>query len=300
MINNNDFHTIREALKWASSLLQKEQHHSKIADWLMQSLINIDHTQLMLRLDEPLDQQKAVYYKMWVMRVINGEPYQYITGVEQFYGREFTVSAAVLIPRPETELLVEGVLQRAERLFSNEKNRLLKVVDIGTGSGAIAITLAAEWASTGQAFDIVGLDISDDALQVAKHNSEKLNTSSVRFMKSDMLDELVQANEKVDIIVSNPPYIPYSEQEDVQAHVLNYEPHTALFATEEGLYFYRNIVSQASYVLKERGLIAFEVGIHQAQQVVDIITNAYPQAHCEIVKDFQGIERMVFATISLP
>jgi release factor glutamine methyltransferase len=280
--------TYREALLRASSLLQEAEINPKIAEWLLLHLIQVNRTEWMEYINSEIAFSQWEIYSAWFQRVITGEPYQYITGIEEFYGREFSVSPAVLIPRPETELLVDQVLHNRSTRWSTEEQ--ISGVDVGTGSGAISVTLALECASLA----MTAVDISREALRVAQANATKLQ-ANVQFLHSDLLTALIEKKQKVDIIVSNPPYIPKEQKAELDRNVVDFEPHLALFATEDGLFFYREIIKQAVIVLNPKGMLAFEVGLGQADQVVDLIKQHFPQAECQVKKDLQGIQRMVFA-----
>jgi release factor glutamine methyltransferase len=282
--------TYREALQRASSLLHKTEKNPKIAEWLLLHLLQVDKNQWFEYINKEISLSHWGTFFTWIERVLDGEPYQYITGVEEFYGREFTVSPAVLIPRPETELLVEQVLQY-KRKFWSETEQIVGV-DVGTGSGAIAISLALECDS----LRMMAVDISNEALQVAKDNAFKLQ-ANVEFLPSNLLAALTQAQQKVDVIVSNPPYIPTKQKAELERNVVDFEPHVALFAPEDGLFFYREIIKQAQGILKPKGMLAFEVGLGQAQQVVTLVKEYFPHAQCQVKQDLQGIDRMVFALI---
>ena len=181
-----------------------------------------------------------------IKRLENGEPVQYIVGNQDFYGYILNVDKRVLIPRRETEELVEEVIKRAKN-FNN-----LKIVDIATGSGAIAISLSKELNTK-----VIATDISLDAIDVAYDNI-KNNNANVEILHGDMLEPLINNNLKVNILVSNPPYI--KENEKIEKIVYNNEPHIALFAKEEGIEFYRKILKDSNKILEEKFLIAFEIG----------------------------------------
>jgi release factor glutamine methyltransferase len=300
--------TYREALQGASSLLTSKELNPKIAEWLLFHLLQIKRQDWFEYVHQviPVDQLKL--YQVWINRVLDGEPYQYIIGVEEFYSREFQVGPEVLIPRPETELLVENVLKFLKGIWIENgwKERSLplgekehpKVVglDVGTGSGAIAISLALEVAKESGAYpqlQMNAVDISEEALQVARQNAER-HQADVTFYQGDLLSHFIEGKEKVDFIVSNPPYIPYSHKEGLARNVVDFEPHMALFAEEEGLFFYHEIIKQSILVLSSPGLLAFEIGQGQDEQVVELIKQYYPQATYYVKEDYQGIKRMVF------
>lgn len=282
--------TYREALRRASSLLQSAEKNPKIADWLLLHLLHVNQTQLMGYINKDVPSSHWTKYTEWIQRVVEGEPYQYITGVEEFYGREFSVSPVVLIPRPETEQLIEQVLHVRNKLWPTDEQ--ITGVDVGTGSGAISITLALECASLG----MTAVDISREALEVAQANAIK-HQAKVRFMQSDLLTALIERGQKVDIIVSNPPYIPTEQKAKLDRNVVDFEPHLALFAPEDGLFFYRQIIKQAKAVLNPKGMLAFEIGLGQAGQVVDLLKEHFPLAECQVKKDLHGVERMIFAYV---
>ena len=188
-----------------------------------------------------------------IKRLENGEPVQYIVGNVDFYGYILNVNKDVLIPRRETEELVEEVIKRS-KLFNNPT-----IIDIGTGSGAIAISLSKELNC-----HVYASDISNKALMVAKENAIK-NNANITFLQGDMLKPFIDNKIKVDIIVSNPPYI--KENEEIEDIVKNNEPNIALYAKNNGLEFYESILKDANRVLKEKYLIAFEIGKTQGDDI---------------------------------
>ena len=208
---------------------------------------------------------------------------QYIVGNVEFYGNLIEVDSNVLIPRFETELLVEKTIMYIQRLFSKDKISNLKILDIGTGSGCIAITLKKELNSK-----VVGVDISLEALEVAKRNAIH-NEADICFYSSDLFSNV---SGKFDVIVSNPPYIRYDEAiEDI---VKNNEPHLALYASEQGLYFYRKILEKASTYLSNQFLIAFEIGESQGEAIKNMAYLYLNDVSVNIEKDYSGRDRFVF------
>lgn len=212
-----------------------------------------------------------------------GIPVQYIVGNVDFYNYNFIVNENVLIPRFETELLVEKTINYIKKYFDNA----VEIVDLGTGSGCIAITLSKELNVS-----VDAVDISEQALEVAKQNNIK-NNSMVNFYLGDMLKPL---NKKYDIIISNPPYIAYDEE--IMDIVKNNEPHTALYADNEGLYYYEEIIKNCRNYIKDKALIAFEIGYKQASRIKDLALKHLP---CEVIieKDYSGKDRFVFIMIKL-
>lgn len=286
--------TYREALMGASSLLQEIDENEKIAEWMLRHLVRSESQGWPWILDEPIQQDHLHDYTQWIQRVSAGEPYQYVLGEAEFYGREFQITPGVLIPRPETEMLVEKCLQLQSSVTASFPTGL----DIGTGSGAIAISMALEW----QGLRMFAVDVSEQAVQVAARNAERyqadVSVHQFDVSQDHFLDSFSQSiPEKVHFIISNPPYISKEDRETIDAQVLRHEPHLALFAAEEGTYFYRKIVEHSQNMLLKPGLIAFEVGWGQAEQVVGIIRKTYPTATCHVEKDLQGVARIVWATV---
>lgn len=215
----------------------------------------------------------------------DNKPIQYIIGYQTFYGYDYYVDERVLIPRFETEELVENVILLYDQYFSNEE---VSVCDIGTGSGAIAITLALEESN----MNVMATDISSEALEVAEVNNKKYN-ANVKFLQGDMLEPLY--GKKFDIIVSNPPYIPSGE--DVQSLVKDNEPNIALFGGNDGLKFYRIIVENVSKIANEKFILAFEHGYDKNLEIEELIIKSFPSAKVIHKKDMQGKNRMTFAIV---
>ena len=207
-----------------------------------------------------------------------GKPVQYIVGNVDFYDVNLLVNENVLIPRFETETLVEKTINHAKELTEP-----LDILDIGTGSGAIAITLAKHLSC-----HVLATDISEEALEIAKINSKR-NNVQIDFKQSDILKN-VQG--KFDIIISNPPYI--AKDEVIDDLVKDNEPHLALYAEEDGLYFYRNILENVKPFLKEKSLIAFEIGMTQSAAITKIAQNYLPHAKIITEKDLTGKDRYIF------
>ena len=212
-------------------------------------------------------------------RLKNGEPVQYIVGNVDFYGNIIDVDKNVLIPRFETEELVDKLIKYVNKYFDKKAD----IVDLGTGSGCIAITLKKALNCNMDA-----VDISADALKVAKNNALK-NNILINFYQGNMLEPL---KKKYDIIVSNPPYI--ANDEEIMDIVKNNEPHLALYADNNGLYYYEEILKKAKKYLKEKFIIAFEIGYKQGKSIYDIAKNYFPNSKIKIEEDLQGKDRFVF------
>lgn len=215
-----------------------------------------------------------------IKRLNNGEPVQYIVGNVDFYGYKINVNKNVLIPRFETEELIFKTIN----LIKKNLNENIKVLDIGTGSGCISIALKKEIPG----LDITAVDISEDALLVAKNNALE-NNCEINFIKSDLFNNI---DDKYDLIISNPPYISYDEQ--IMDIVKKNEPHLALYAKNNGLYFYEEIIKNSSNYLNDKNIIAFEIGYLQANEIKKMAHKYYPNSNIIIEKDMQEKDRFVF------
>lgn len=212
-------------------------------------------------------------------KLLEGYPIQYLIGYVDFYGYKIYVNENVLIPRYETEYLVQKTINYSKTIFNDK----LDILDLGTGSGAISIVLGRELNSI-----VTGVDISEDALNVAKKNAIE-NKVSINFIKSNMLDSV---EGKYDIVVSNPPYIDIDEK--IMDSVKKYEPHLALYAKDNGLYFYKNILSNIKPYLKERFIIAFEIGWWQGSLIEKIAQEYFENSNILIEKDLTNRDRYIF------
>ena len=277
--------TVKELIKQAESRLDDSNKDVNVAKVLFYHLANKEPHELYLMYDEEVDKDLEKQFLMGMEEYYNGRPIQYIKGVETFFGRDFKVNENVLIPRYETEELVENILYRIDDYFSGYKN--ITLCDVGTGSGAIAISLALEEPK----LKVYATDISDLALTVAKENANNLK-ADVEFLAGDMLQPLIEKNLKVDIFVSNPPYIP--QEQEIEAVVKDNEPHVALFGGNDGLYFYRKIFEGVNELLNERALLAFEMGFDQRKLMEEALQKYFPNDPYEIIKDINGKDRMLF------
>lgn len=280
---------VYEALRWASSFLNERGLEEPIAEILLKHYLQVDRTKLLQMFHDELSTQILEQYRDALEQISKGVPVQYITGVETFFGRQFMVNENVLIPRPETEELILGLLQRIEKCYGSKQ---ISLVDVGTGSGAIAITLALE----NKNIDVTTIDISPEAIEVASHNSQKLK-ADVLFLNGDLLQPIIDSGKKVDVVVSNPPYISESDFLTLDDHVRDHEPKLALVGGETGYELYERLVAQLPHVLKENGIVAFEVGLGQSSQVEALIKEQLPNAITEIVFDINGKDRIVFAHV---
>ena len=279
--------TLREALSIATAQLAGDEHlrdtATRDAELLLLHTLQIPRVTLIAHPSQELNASQRAAYEDSIARRLRHEPVQYITGQQEFYGLTLKVTPAVLIPRPETEHLVEAVLQR---LPANEP---LKIADIGTGSGAIAIALAVHLPHAA----ITALDISPDALAVAASNAHKHNLSDhIRFLQSDLLSALDPEAGTFDAIVSNPPYVAETDRLTLHPQVRDHEPAAALFAGETGLDIYRRLIPQAHSSLKPNGLLALEVG-HDQQAAIAALFQSWQ--NLSFINDLQQIPRVAVA-----
>ncbi|WP_349549106.1 peptide chain release factor N(5)-glutamine methyltransferase [Leuconostoc pseudomesenteroides] len=275
-----------EAKKWALIELRQagmsEQDAKDNLDFLLSGALNINYGMLRANMSRQMPAALATIWPKWVSELVKNRPPQYILGHAPFFGREFLVDERVLIPRPETEELVDWILKDA-----GSGVQPVSVLDIGTGSGAIIETLMLE----NQRVRGFATDISDEALTVAQANAQRFELSFLHFAKSDVysqLDGLV-----FDIIVSNPPYIATQDKHEMDASVLTFEPHNALFAEHDGLDIYERIAAGLDEHLTAHGRAYFEIGYQHGPAVVDMMQAALPNAKITLRQDFAGLDRMI-------
>lgn len=281
--------TIREAFAWASSFLRKRGTESPEfeAEVLLRRLLGWNRTELFTRMKEPFPSHLELKWINWIERRVHGEPIQYIVGDQEFYGRVFAVTPAVLIPRPETELLVEGILQEGKKLFGDEP---VRVAEVGTGSGCISISIALEASS----WTVSTVDLSSEALRVARENAVSYDVlERVELLQGNLLEPLMTKADQFQIFVSNPPYISSREMLGLERQVRDFEPHLALHGGEDGLNPYRLICKDLDS-WKNLRLIAFEIGADQGKAVENLVQSISGVVKTEIRRDYAGFNRMVF------
>lgn len=276
---------LRDLIRQSEAMLDEKDKDCNVAKVLFYHLANKEPHQLYLMMDEEVDEDLLQQFQAGMKRYMNGEPIQYINGKENFFSRDFIVNENVLIPRYETEELVENILYKIDDYFEDYDS--INLCDVGTGSGAIAITLALEEPK----LNVIATDISQEALEVAKENAKELG-AQITFHQGDMLQPLMENQYKFDIFVSNPPYIP--QDQDIESVVKDNEPHVALFGGNDGLYFYRKIFQDVQKVLKDRALLAFEMGFDQREIMCEAVEHYFPGIPYEIIKDINGKDRMLF------
>lgn len=231
------------------------------------------------RYHDPLSQQDLDRYQSFIRRRLRHEPLQYITGETEFFGLRLYTAPGVLIPRPDTEILIEETLKEAAPDA--------RILDIGTGSGCIALALASRLPNA----TIVGIDLSADAIQLARKNQLRLGLTNVEFKNADVMsEENINSLGKFDIVVSNPPYIPVDEYETLDREVIDFEPRGALTDDADGLTFYKQIITIAPKLLRSGGRLLLEVGYGGAERVAGIASNL---RYLRTAKDLAGIERVI-------
>ena len=270
----------RQAITKACLLLRRQAKEESLARFLLMYMLDEMrefNENLALELTEE-DEQK--YFQLINKHIKDDTPLSHLVGFEYFYDRKFKVTSDVLSPRMETEELVYKVIDYIRK--NNLTN--IKILDLCTGSGIIGITLKKEL----EEFDvkILASDISSRALTVAKENASSLE-ADISFVESDLFSNI---QDKFDIIVSNPPYIAHDDKKTIKENVLNYDPHLALFADEEGMYFYRNIIEKSRPYLNEKGVIFFEIGYDQKEKIITLGENN--KFETVVYKDINGRDRI--------
>lgn len=280
--------TLRMILWSADYLTEKGVESGRLdAEWLLAAALGVDRLQLYLQFDRPLSPEERDAFKPLLRRRANREPLQYIIGRAAFRQLELKTDPRVLIPRPETEMLVQEVLDWAAAAGKN----LGSVWDMGTGTGAVALSLAVEGACT----RVVATDSSRDALSVAADNAKRYDVSGLVEFREGSLFEPLEKGEAFDIIVSNPPYIAEGERRDLQPEVRDWEPSEALFAGEDGLDVMRQLVAGAPNRLLAGGLLALECGLGQAEGIATGLSATGAFGTVRIRPDLTGRPRFVIA-----
>ena len=273
----------RQAITKACLLLGRQEKEESLARFLLMYMLDENSQLFSNNLSEQLSKEKEnLYFTLIDKHIKEDAPLSHLVGFEYFYDRKFKVTSDVLSPRMETEELIYKVIEYVKK---SEKNNL-KILDLCTGSGVIAITLKKELED--YPVEIIASDVSVAALNIAKENANT-NKAEVSFIQSDIFENI---KDKFDIIVSNPPYIDYKDRTTMQDNVLNYDPHLALFAEEEGMYFYRRIIEEAKEHLTQDGVIFFEIGYDQREKIIELSRlNNY---NAKVYKDINGRDRMAF------
>lgn len=269
-----------EVLNWASSFLENHGQEIYIAEYLLLERLGWSKTEWLMNMKKPVPTVVLEQLEKDLKLVLEDYPPQYIIGSCEFYGECFKVTPATLIPRPETEELVELCLT------TNDQSQPLKVLDIGTGTGAIALSLKRH----APVWQVTAVDLSSEALEVARQNAENQKLD-IAFLLGD-LTEPVKA-EEFDIVISNPPYIGNQEWAEMDTSVRTYEPKLALFADNQGLAIYERLALELPAVIKSTGKIYLEIGYRQGEAVKELFKKEFPTKIVSIHQDLAGQERMV-------
>jgi release factor glutamine methyltransferase len=279
--------TLRQALTAAAAQLSIREHlratATRDAELLLLHALQMSRATLLAHPHRELTPDQKILYENTIERRLHHEPIQYITGQQEFYGLTLSVTPAVLVPRPETEHLVEAVLKLLP------VDRPQKIADIGTGSGAIAIALATHLPLA----EITALDISTEALAVATSNAREHNVADrIRFIQSDLLSSLSHEAATFDAIVSNPPYVPQTDRHTLHPQVRDHEPAIALFGGETGLEIYHCLIPQIDMALKPNGLLALEIGHGQRNAIASLLKTWH---NISFINDLQMVPRIALA-----
>jgi len=300
--DNNDFENMEKSEKQLKLLLDKSISYLEknnidesklIAEIVFSHVLNIDRMMLFTKYRDEIEDEKIEKIRYFIQKIGREKfPVQYLLNEQEFYGRKFYVDKGVLIPRQDTEVLVEKMIEILKNnILKNknlEKNLKIhpKILDIGVGSGIIGITAALEIKDS----YVLGVDISEKALDTAEKNKELLKVSNIKFLKSNLFENV--EFKQFDMIVSNPPYISLNEAGIMSDDTLLHEPSEALFAENDGLYFYYEICQKALDYLADFGYLLFEIGYKQGKNVAEIMTSSGFK-NVEVIKDLAGLDRVV-------
>ncbi|MBP1924497.1 release factor glutamine methyltransferase [Sedimentibacter acidaminivorans] len=283
--------TIEKLLKDGLNMIEKRDYNNPFLDvqLILSHLINKDRIYLHMNKDEEVKSDVSKKYYDMVERRNIGYPLQYMINSQEFMGLDFFVQEGVLIPRSDTEILVEKIINLVNN--TELRNKTINILDIGTGSGAIALSLGYFLKNS----LVTAIDISDIAIETAKINADKLGLSNVLIKKSDVFGDVKNAksNEKYDIVVSNPPYIEKSVIENLQTEVSKYEPKLALDGGVDGLDYYRRIVEVYGFIHSDKSILSVEIGYNQKKEVLKIFEDAGIFSFIESDKDLSGNDRVV-------
>ncbi len=286
--------TVLDIIKSSTELLVSKNIASARlnVELLLCEVLDCDRVKLYLDFEKPLTKNELDLYREWFKRRMNHEPLQYITGHAYFYGYRFKVDENVLIPRQETEILVEKVLEDILKNVKNNPKDILNILEIGTGSGCITIALAKKLDEQNQNYNIVAIDVSKEALEISKYNLEKLegDTSKISFVEKDIFD-IDKFNKDIDYIVSNPPYIPFNEFEALDEEVNKYEPTISLTDYKDGLSFYRKIIELYSSTIIT-GRLFFEIAYNQKENL-EKLSNEFKGLKLSFYKDYSDNFRVL-------
>ena len=289
-IDNNEKES--ESIKTVKILLEKSieyleknnvEENKLIAEIIISNILNVDRMMLFTKYREIVSDNDIEKIREYLKKIAKDKlPLQYLLNEQEFYGRKFYVNKGVLIPRQDTEILVE----KAINIVKDKKIKTPKILDIGSGSGVIGITMALEIENS----KVLGIDISDVAIEISNKNREILKAKNIKIVKSNLFENV--SFKEFDMIISNPPYISRDEIDVMSENTLSWEPEEALFAENEGLYFYNEICDKGYEYLQKEGYLIFEIGYKQGEKVKTIMEKkGYKEI--EIIKDLQGLDRVV-------
>jgi len=281
--------TVLKLLQWTTDYFQRNNvpEPRTSAEVLLAHVLAEDRLFLYLNYDRPMETSELAAYRACIKRRLGGEPNQYITGLQEFWSLPLRVSPDVLIPRPETEVLVEAVLEFLDKADPN-----VDILDLGTGSGAIAIALAREL----PAARIVAADLSMAALRLAQENAKSNQVDEgIFFVRGDMFAAIPGGSQKFKVVVTNPPYISHTEMSELPREIRDFEPHHALEGGPDGLTAIRHIIAEAPTVLSQAGALFMEIGADQAESVSALVRESQCYESYRIVKDYSGLDRVLVA-----
>lgn len=283
--------TIGKILKWTEEYFQKYniENPRLDAEILLGYVLNKERIFLYVHFDQPLDSEELAKFKECIKKRAMKMPVAYITGVREFMGLDFKVTEATLIPRPDTEILVETAMERLGKIAGNEAGTGKCFADLGTGSGAICLSILNYM----KEIEAVTVDISPKAIAVAKENAEKFAVSDrIEFLEGDFLKPLENKG-NFTAILSNPPYIPKQDILGLESDVKDFEPIGALDGGIDGLDFYRQLLVKSANYIEDGGFLAIEIGINQSQAILEMAKRNLMWGKVEVIKDLAGIDRCV-------
>ena len=281
--------TILKLLHWTTDYFKRNTvaEPRASAEVLLAHLLSEDRLFLYLNYDRPMETEELTAFRTFVKRRIAGEPSQYITGMQEFWSLPFRVSPDVLIPRPETEVLLETVLE-----FLGSPDPEVSVVDLGTGSGAIAVALAREL----RVINLVATDSSMAAVKLAQENALMNQIDSkIHFVCADMFSAFSSTSAKFTVVATNPPYVSHAEFSKLSPEIRDYEPRYALDGGPDGLAAIRRIIKEAPTVLSPKGALIMEIGADQAESVSALVKDSRHYESYRIIRDYSGLDRVLLA-----
>ena len=276
-------HKLFDIIHWGENLLVSNgfKNVRQEIEWMLCDLLKIDRSDIYLKINSKISKRNFSKLKEWINQRLKNKPLQYITGKTEFYGHQIFVSSDVLIPRPETERLVDIAIDTIKNLSKP------KILEVGTGSGCISIALG----SAKKDANILSLDVSDSALEIAKINTKKNNISNIKFLKLDFLESIPKG--QYDLIISNPPYISKNEMKEIMLDVKEFEPKIALTDNNDGLEFYRRFSNKAKKMINEKGSLILEVGIGSHPIRVREIFHSSGFNKIDLISDYNGDPRVI-------